>query len=205
MGGKEVPFDPTLVDLRPNCAAAQFARNDEGEGEEAGGADGCAAGFDGGCIAAARSAVEVGAALFFFFVGGDQRGGGGENCREGEEEAADSGTEFFGHEAGGDGDEAAEEEADGVFVGLRFFGGGEVYFYAHDFIFAASGRVPSAAEAAKLWRAVAAGLKPCPDERRREMLRCFWMTGKSGEAEKTETAVEAGPSLRSLPSSGLAG
>jgi hypothetical protein len=61
MGGKEVPFDPTLVDLRPNCAAAQFARNDEGEGEEAGGADGCAAGFDGGCVAAARSAVEVGA------------------------------------------------------------------------------------------------------------------------------------------------
>ena len=112
----------------------QGAPDDDGEGQEADGAEGGAAGFDGGCVAAARSAVEAGAAFFRFFVSGDQGSGGGKNCGKGEEESAEGGAEFFGDEAGGDGDHAAEKKTDGVFVGLGFAGGAEIYFYAHGFI-----------------------------------------------------------------------
>jgi hypothetical protein len=74
--------------------------DDGGEGEQADRADGCAAGFDGGSVASAGSAVEAGAALFLLLVSGDQRGSGGKNCREGQEKSADRGTESFGDEAG---------------------------------------------------------------------------------------------------------
>lgn len=104
------------------------------EGEEADGADGGAAGFDGGRVASAERAVEAGAALFFLFVSGDQRGGGRENCGESEEESADSGAEFSGDQAGGDGDHTAEEETDGVLLPGALLQGREIYFYAHGFI-----------------------------------------------------------------------
>ena len=112
----------------------QDAPDYDRESQQADGADGGAAGFDGGRVASAERAVEAGAALLFLFVSGDQRGGGRENRGESEEESADSGAEFSGDQAGGDGDHAAEEETDGVLLPGALLQGREIYFYAHEFI-----------------------------------------------------------------------
>src|SRR3984957_3750089 len=112
----------------------QDAPNYDRESQQADGAEGGAAGFNGRRVASAECAVEAGAALFFLFVSGDQGGGGRENCREGQEEPADSGAEFSGDQAGGDGDHAAEEETDGVLLPGALLQGREIYFYAHEFI-----------------------------------------------------------------------
>src|ERR1700722_17681521 len=112
----------------------QDAPDYDRESQQTDGADGGAAGFDGGRVASAERAVEAGAALLFLFVSGDQRGGGRENRGESEEESADSGAEFSGDQAGGDGDHAAEEETDGVRLPGALLQGREIYFYAHEFI-----------------------------------------------------------------------
>ena len=104
---------------------------DESEGDEAGATEGGAESIESGDQASAVGAIGPDAAFVNFFVCFDEAGSGGEDCREREEQAADSGTVPVCDETGGNADCAAKDKANDPLVGPDAFDCGEARMDDH--------------------------------------------------------------------------
>ena len=111
--------------------AGQPDPKDKREAGEADAAHRGAVCVDGGDDPAAIRSVKSGAGFVLFFMPFDEACAGGEDCREGEEEAADDGAESLRDQSCDNADCSAECEADDPLVGFNSLDCGETSMDDH--------------------------------------------------------------------------